>query len=263
MQEATQLNLGLPLSTLYAFLFVLGRVSGLVVFVPVAGLRAAPDLVRIILALGISIALFPSWPSLPNVIMSPAQLTASVFAETGFGIATGLAVAFFTEAFQLAAQFIGLQAGYGYATTIDPSSQADAGILQILTMLVSGLLFFTFGFDREILRVLAASFSTFPAGSWGSAIPPGGVDVLLQLGAAMFSFGFRLAMPVIALLLLMDLSLALLGRMQQQLQLLSLAFPLKILVALALLAALAPGYSRMFETSGTRAITALWRLVAH
>ena len=40
----------------------------------------------------------------------------------------------------------------------------------------------------------------------------------------MLTTGLRLAMPVIALLLLLDVALALLGRMQQQLQLLSLAF---------------------------------------
>ena len=42
----------------------------------------------------------------------------------------------------------------------------------------------------------------------------------------------RLALPVVALLLMVDVALALLGRLNQQLQLLALAFPAKMLTAL-------------------------------
>ena len=50
------MTLGLPLSTLYAFLLVLARVAGLVTFLPVPGFRNAPDTVRILLALAITAA---------------------------------------------------------------------------------------------------------------------------------------------------------------------------------------------------------------
>jgi flagellar biosynthetic protein FliR len=69
-------------------------------------------------------------------------------------------------------------------------------------------------------------------------------------------------MPVIALLLLIDIALALLGRMQQQLQLLSFAFPVKMLATLALLAVLAPVTARIFEGAASRTMGVLWRLVA-
>ena len=48
----------------------------------------------------------------------------------------------------------------------------------------------------------------------------------------MFSVGLRLALPVVALLVMVDVALALLGRLNPQLQLLSLAFPVKMLTAL-------------------------------
>jgi len=54
------------------------------------------------------------------------------------------------------------------------------------------------------------------------------------------------------LLLLIDVALALLGRIQQQLQLLSLAFPAKMLATLAILAALAPTTARIFEGAAGR-----------
>ena len=57
------------------------------------------------------------------------QLVVWAIPIIGFGLTVGLAVAFLTEGFQMAAQSIGLQAGYAYASTIDPTSQADASVL--------------------------------------------------------------------------------------------------------------------------------------
>lgn len=254
------MTLGMPVSTLYAFLLVLARVAGVVTFLPIPGWRAAPDAVRVMLTLTIAIALFPVWPQLPNAVAPIGQLVSWALLEAGFGLAAGLSLAFLTEAFQLAAQVLGLQAGYGYATTIDPTSQADAGVLQVISMLTTGLFFFSFGIDRELLRVLARSFETFPAGSWAPTART--LDGIVELGSGMFSLGLRMAMPVVALLLLIDIALALLGRMQQQLQLLALAFPVKMLATVVLLAVLAPVSARMFETFSTHMLEALARLAA-
>lgn len=251
------MTLGLPVSTMVAFLLVMARVAGLITFLPIPGFRNVPDIIRIVLGLAITFALFPVWPAVPDVLPSFGQLAGWTFAEAGFGLVAGLAVAFLTEGFQLAMQVLGLQAGYAYASTIDPTSQADSGVLQVLMTLVTGLFFFTMGFDRELVRVLAASFVKFPAGSWAPAAAS--LDGVVRLGAGMFTLGLRVATPVIALLLLIDVALALLGRMQQQLQLLSLAFPVKMLAAVGLLAALAPVIARVFEGAGGRTMAALWR----
>jgi flagellar biosynthetic protein FliR len=252
-------NVEFPIGTLYAFFLVLARVAALVTFLPVPGFRAAPDSVRVILALAISVALFPVWPALPNAAPTIGQLTQWAFCEAGFGLLAGLAVSFLTEGFQLAAQIAGLHAGYGYASTVDPSSEADSTVLQVIASLSTALLFFVTGFDHELIRVLAASFQRFPAGSWAPAVA--GLDGVIHLGGAMLSTGLRLAFPIIALLLLIDLALALVGRIQQQLQLLSLAFPGKMAVALAIMAALAPAVPKVFAAESQRTLAALWRVL--
>jgi flagellar biosynthetic protein FliR len=60
-------------------------------------------------------------------------------------------------------------------------------------------------------------------------------EAMIRLGADMLSLALRLALPAVALLVLMDLSLGLVGRLNQQLQLLSMGFPVKMLVGLVLL----------------------------
>lgn len=253
------MTLGLPVRTMLAFLLVMSRVGGLVFFLPVPGFRNAPEMVRIVLALALTFALFPVWPALPEVMPEVGQVLVWVMCEAGFGLVAGVAIALLTEGFQIAAQMIGMQAGYGFASTIDPTNRFDAGIIHVMMSLMTGLLFFTLGIDRTLLRLLAASFQTFPVGSWApSAVSLNGI---MRLGSEMFVVGLRVALPVTAMLLLMDLGLALLGRMQQQLNLLTLAFPLKMLAALGLLTALAPVFARIFEGSGERTMSALWNIL--
>ena len=86
--------------------------------------------------------------------------------EAALGIGIGLAVSFVLEGIGVAAQVMGLQAGYAFASTIDPNTQADSGILVVFSQLVASLLFFAMGLDREVLRIFAASLVTVPAGSF-------------------------------------------------------------------------------------------------
>ena len=253
------MTLRMPLSTMYAFLLVLARVAGLIAFLPIPAWRNAPMVFRAALAFVMTIALFPVWPHLPDMIPTIGQLTVWAFSEMGFGLAAGLAVSFLTEGFQVGAQVLGMPAGFGYAQTIDPNSQADSSVLQVLTMLTTGLLFFSLGIDGVVIRILAASFQKYPAGSWSPTAAS--LDSVIHLGAGMFSLGLRVALPVVALLLLIDVALALLGRMQQQLQLLSLAFPIKMMAALGLLVAIAPLMPKLFSAAASHTISALWRLV--
>jgi flagellar biosynthesis protein FliR len=251
------MNVQFSVGTLYAFLLVLARVSGFVVFLPVPGFRNTLDSVRVALALAITLALYPVWPALPSTAPSIGQLTGWAFSEAGFGLAMGLAVAFLTETFQMAAQIAGFQAGYGFASTFDPGSQADSSVLQVLSSLFIGVLFFGMDLHHQLIRVLAASFQKYPAGGWAPSAAS--LDGILQLGGSMLSTGLRLAFPVVALLVLIDFALALVGRVQQQLQLLSLAFPVKMAAALALLAALTPIVPKMFGEAAEKTLAVLWR----
>ena len=202
------------LGSIYAFLLVLARVAGLIAFLPLSAFRGAPMVSRAALAFMTTIALYPVWPHLPDVSPAVGQLALWAFSEMGFGLVAGLAVAILNEGFQIGAQVLGMPAGFGYAQTIDPNSQADSSVLQVIMALMTGLLFFSLGIDRHLLRILAASFEKYPAGSWTISAPS--LESIIQLGAGMFSLGLRVALPVVALLLLIDVALALLGRMQQQ-----------------------------------------------
>lgn len=252
-------SLTLSAGTLYGFLLVLARVGGALIFVPLPGMKGAPEPARAALALGFALALFSRWPVIDDSAVTVARLAAWAVAEAAVGIAIGVSMGIVLEAFGLAAQLLGLQAGYSYASTIDPNTEADSGILVVFAQLVAGSLFFAVGLDRQVLRLFAYSLETIPAGAYHfsaySAQP------LIGLGAALFSVGVRLAMPVVALLVMLDVALALLGRINQQLQLLSLAFPAKMLTALLALSWLAVLFPRILLGFGGQAWTAARRML--
>jgi len=235
------------LSKLIGFLLILARVSGVIVMVPIPGLSAGTETSRIVLALVLTAALYPVCPQLSTAAPTLVHVTGWIAAECAFGLTLGVAAAFLLEGLQMAAQMIGLQAGYSFASTIDPSTQADTTTLQLMAQLLAGSFFFAFGLEREIIKALARGLQSSPPGSY--TLDPRSAQAIAGLASSIFSTGLRLAFPVLALTILLDVAFAVLGRLQGQLQLLSLAFSAKMLVALMFLATLLSGYPAVFRQS--------------
>ncbi len=252
-------NLTLNIPALYGFLLVLARVSGVVAFVPIPGISASSPASRVVLALALTMTLSRVWPA--PVLDGPGlgTLLGWMAAEAAFGLTIGVAVAFLLEGVQMAAQMVGLQAGYSFASTVDPSTQADTTTLQMMAQLLAGSLFFTLGFDRQVIRILARSFESMPGGTY--SLTGSKVQAIAHLGSGIFLAGLQLAIPVIALLLLLDIAFAVLGRLQTQLQLLSLAFTVKMLVGVAFLAAVLSFFPAVFAKTGAVTFGTLVRLL--
>jgi len=237
-------SLTVSLSTVFRFLLVLTRVGGAFVFLPLPGVKDGPQVARVVLAVALTFSLYPIWPAPAAAGIATGRLAGFLLSEAAFGITAGLAVAFLAEAFLFAAQVIGMQAGFTYASTVDPTTQADSSVLLVLAQLTAGLLFFALGLDRQILRIFARSLETYPPGAF--QLSPSVAEAVLRFGGEMFSVGLRLALPVMALLVLVDLSLALLGRLNAQLQLLTMALPAKLMASLFLLAWMSVVFPRVY-----------------
>jgi flagellar biosynthetic protein FliR len=217
------------------FLWILARVAGVFAFLPLAAFRATPEPVKVVLSLGFTAMLWPLWRAQAAPALSMPAIVAGMVGEAALGLAIGMTVAIALELFSAAAQMVSLQAGFGFASTIDPTSGADSTALITGAQVTAGLLFFAVGGDRALVRVLADSLRLCPPPAF--AMNRGWVDAMTRFSSTIFSSGLRLAAPVLALLLLADFSLAVLGRLQAQLQLVTLTMPVKLLATLLVLAA--------------------------
>jgi flagellar biosynthetic protein FliR len=251
----------IPVNTLYSFVLVLTRVAGIFSFLPLAGLKAGPDAARIVLSLAATLALFPRWPHLPAAPASLAELIGWMLMEATIGISIGLGVSFLLEVLMVAAQSVSLQAGFSYASTVDPTTSADSTVLLVIAQLIGGLLFFTTGLDAQVLKTLAYSLDSQPPGALAITRPH--AEALVMAGAGIFSTGLRLALPLLTLLLVLDLSVGLLGRLNSQLQVLTVAMPVKMVVALAVLSWSVLLFPRLFAQSASVLFSALHQLFSH
>lgn len=242
----------LSYAAMFGFLFTLARVSCVFAFLPLAAFRATEDRAKIVLALGFTVLLFPEWNTPHAARPEVGALVAGVAGEAALGLAIGMAVAIVLEIFQVAAQIVSVQAGFGLASTIDPASGADSTVLLTIAQITAGLLFFATGADRLLVRALADSMRICPPGSFrpDSSMAGG----LARFAAGVFSAGLRLAAPVVTLLLLADATLAVLGRIQSQIHLVSLTIPVKLAIAMFAIAATLVYQPRFFENAMTGAI---------
>ena len=252
-------ELRLDIGTLYAFLLVLARVTGALVYIPLPGIKSGPELARALIALSMTFALFPSWPAIDASHVTLGLLIGWMVAEAGIGVAVGLAVSFLTEGFQVGAQIISLQAGYGFAQTIDPTSGAESAVLIVIAQLTAGLLFFATGMDRMVLAAFAHSLATQPPGHFN--ISPAVINSMIRLGGMIFSTGLRLILPVLGMLLMVEVSIALLARPNAQLHLMILSFPVKMLLAMTLLAWLVAIFPRVFNQASGGVVEMIQRLL--
>jgi flagellar biosynthetic protein FliR len=236
-------NVTISAGTVLAFLLVLARISGAMVFVPLPGFSGTPGMARAAFSLAFTLALAPRWPSIEGSGPGILILAAWAVAEAAIGVAIGLAAATVLEVITFAAQMLGMPAGYGYAQTIDPNSEADSGILQVVAQLMAGMLFFAMGMDGQVLRLFSASLEKIPPGAY--VFQAASAEAFIRLSGNVLAVGARLAMPVVSLVVMLDMALALVGRLNAQLQLLSLAFPVKMLTALVALTAVLALYPRI------------------
>ncbi|MGH9721644.1 MAG: flagellar biosynthetic protein FliR [Bryobacteraceae bacterium] len=244
--------------TLFGFLLALARVGGVFTLVPLPQIKNSPPAARILFTFILTFALQPMWPTSKQAPSNVLSLLVAILPEAFLGITIGVAVTLLLECFSLAAHILGVQAGYGYATTIDPSSQADSGVLSVLAQLGAWLMFVVSGMDQQVFRALAHSFEVFPPG--GFILSPEGRAAVLSLGSAVFATALRLALPIVALLLLVDVAFAVTGKLSAQLQLLSLAFPVKMLVTLLALASGFGVFPRLYESLAAQTAGALMRV---
>jgi len=249
-------QLDIPTAWLANYGLLLLRTSALVLFVPLPGARQTLQATKVALALMLGFVLAPSATVDPGVgaITSPATawlLAEAVLAEVALGASLGVAYRLVIESFSLAAQILGFQAGYSYVNMVDPTSQVDASILNVVFGLLASLLFFAFDLHLFVIRALAESLGHWPLGTF--AHHPADAQAMVRLGGHMIVTATRLALPVMAVLLLIDLTLGLLNQVHNRMQLLTLAFPAKIVAAVAVIPAVLLLSPRLFHSLSERA----------
>jgi len=257
-------EIAIPLRLITTFLLVLSRVLGVFVYLPLPGRDAGPSMPRVVLAFATTVAITPYWPA-TGPEPTPALLILWLSSELALGLTIGLVVGFLSEALTVGAQVLSLQAGYAYASVVDPTTQADSDVLQVLAQLLGGLLFFSFGLDHMAIRTFTYSLRTFPPGQF--MLTANLARAISALSSNIFVVALKLALPVVAVLLTTEMALAVVGRLSAQLHLGTNAASIKMLLTLLILVSILRVVPSLYESFAAQIFdftrAAFWGVTAH
>ncbi|MCS7026685.1 MAG: flagellar biosynthetic protein FliR [Bryobacteraceae bacterium] len=249
---------GFSTDWILAGLLVFSRLLGVFVSLLAPGVRQIGATAVVVLSAAVGLLLLPLWPQSDRFAgASLFALLGWILSEATLGAALGLATQILTESFLLASQLISLQAGFTYASTVNPTTDADANSLQVVFQLYAMQWLLSLGLDRWMVRALAESLERLPVGQWPFRRLE--ISACIAWSSEMWVSALRFALPLVILLVVLDVTLALFGRICAQLQLLSVAFPAKILAAVAALAMFLPSLG---ELAGQLIPESLDRLLA-
>lgn len=209
------------------YAFPLARILGLIATAPLWSTAGIPRQTRLILGLGIAIAVAPALPPMPDV--QPASLAGLwiLGQQMLIGIAMGFAARVVFTAVDMAGTYIGFQMGLGFATFYDPLEGGQTPVLSEFMGLLSLLLFMALDGHLLYVSTLAQSFHAIPVGP--GALSPNSWRNIAELGSKIFSAGLLLSLPVIVALMITNVALGVLTKAAPQLNLFALGFPLTLM----------------------------------
>ncbi len=221
---------------LVVFVMVALRTSAAVTVGPLASWPGVPPSIRVILGIGIALAITPIVPT----AVPPAQLHpgfVDLVMELGLGLLLGVASSLVVSALQLAAGLVDFQAGFTFGASLDPMSGAQSGPLEHFLSAFAAVLFLDLNGHQLFLEALSGFFQLVPIGAAPHLAGPAGVAGFFT---TIFVAALVMALPVVTMLLLVDVGLALLGRTAPQFNLFAVGLPARVAVTLVALATLLP-----------------------
>lgn len=227
-------------------------------FAPPFSLITVPKTVRLLFGVALSALLIAANPQAMLADAGLASIVTAAFHEMLLGIMFVLALQLPFAAFNFVGRTIDIQAGYGIALLIDPTSRSQVPLVGMLLSLLGGAAFFALDGHLALLRFLSASLANVPLGQWSM---PDTVVPLMQFISILFLMGFGVAGIVILALFLADLVVALLSRTVPQMNVLVLGFQVKAVILLTVLPIAFGMGSAILLRMSTMALEQLPRLV--
>ncbi|GAB5349267.1 flagellar biosynthetic protein FliR [Alteriqipengyuania sp. 357] len=217
------------------FFIVFARLGGVLMVLPVFSEDAVPVRIRLLIALGISLALFGMLgPQVPAPGGSTG-LAAMISVELLVGLALGTIVRIMFLAITIAGSIISLQTGLTSAVMPDAGLGGQLPVMAKLVSVAAAVVCFSLGIHHLWIAAMVNSYLVFPVG----VLPPAADFAQLAIATTTRSMelGFSLAAPLVVYGIVFNVALGLSARLAPTIQVFFIAQPLNILLGLALFAA--------------------------
>jgi flagellar biosynthetic protein FliR len=154
--------------------------------------------------------------------------------ELAIGVLVGLGASLLLIGVQLAAQLAAQQAGLALGDIFNPLLESEGTAVSQLYFLVATMVFLGVGGDRAVIAALLDSFETVPPLAF--RVTPDLIELIVEMLVLSFAIAIRVGAPVVLALMLSFLTLGFIMRTVPQLNILTVGFPIKIAVAMLIMA---------------------------
>lgn len=233
------------------FMLLFARVGGLMVFFPFYSHNQIPFTVKASFSFFLTIFLFP----LAKIQSGVYYVIIGIISEAVLGLCAGLFLGIVFAIMQLAGEQISMIMGFSMASVLDPQTGVSSPVISNIINFLALMTFLAFDGHHLILLFIANSIDSVPLGGFYSG--RAAADYAVKAMTNLFTFGFIISFPILALSLLSDLIFGMLMKTMPQFNLLVVGYPIKITIGFAVLIAILAGMMELFKTLILRVINDL------
>ncbi|MEP9359798.1 flagellar biosynthetic protein FliR [Sphingomonas sp. KR3-1] len=219
-----------------AFFIVFARVGAVLMLLPIFGDEAIPGRVRLLIAFGLSAAMYGLVGAPARVaVEAGAVLPAVLVTELMTGLAMGMIVKILFFAISMAGSVISTQIGLSSAVIFDPAQSGSTPLISKFVAMAAALVCMGMQVHHLWLGAIVHSYQTFPIGG----MPPAHDFAMLAVEAITRSMtlGLSLSAPLLIYGIVFNVALALAARVAPAIQVFFIAQPLNLLLGTSLAAA--------------------------
>lgn len=216
---------------IFAFLLVFVRIGTGIMLMPGFGDFFVPQKIRLHIALGLSLVLFPViWPSLPSPVPGAAQLLVLIASEFVTGLFIGTVARIFMTALDTAGMVISMASGLGSAQMFNPAFATQGSLVGAFLSVSGVMILFASDMHHFLLSALVGSYQIFPVGG----LPDVGdmADTISKVVGASFQIGVQISIPFVLISVLIYVGMGVLSRLMPQIQVFLIAVPVQIVITL-------------------------------
>lgn len=216
------------------FLLVFVRVATFVYIAPFFSMTNTPRNVRIALSFFVAFILYQSVPRVTVEYNTLTGYTIIVLKEAVTGLLIGFGANLCSTIVSFAGRIADMEMGLSMASVLDPTTRQNTSITGIYYNYMILLMLFLSGMHQYLLKALAETFILIPIN--GAVLQS---DTLLmsmiEFMGNYITIGFRICLPVFAVMLILNAVLGILAKVSPQLNMFAVGIQMKVLVGLCIL----------------------------
>jgi len=216
------------------------RIGGILFALPIIGDAPTPVRARILLALALTLGLYPLLPPnwAPNLALDVLTVGSYVVREIVIGLTIGFFARVAFDGLMMAATIVSYQMGFGTASLFLPDYSEKLDSFSAFHRMIVMLIFLSLGLHQIFISAIVDTFTLIPGGAAHFSGPL--TKMVIELTAGMLAISIQLAAPVLVALLFTMAALGLIARTVPNMNAFIMSFPASFCVGLVVYIATLP-----------------------